>query len=387
MPSEGSSRKAVVSQFFTKPSSSSQKKAAVGSSSTSSSSPAVRKDRTSLKKQTSIISLSSSDGVDDLDDDIQIIDAVSTSNKRKASTTINSSSSFSALLHQVNNNANNSEAPNKKVKVAPLFERVKNAGVVSSPAVKKEEDAALSQRLSQWKFAAAGDQRNGTPPAAAGGATTGHTNDSDVETYASASSSPFPEVGKSNEAVLARRAHVRKMLLGINTEWRRPPDEEETAMSVDQDDAVVNDEDDAASHDQPMPSTSKLHSKTTAPDLSQFASSTTTKSKAKKGKAIIADKKGKSKATEPEGIKYTPLEQQVLEIRKQYVSSPSLFSCSIVLSDTAGSFQPDVILIVEVGYKFKFFGEDAKIAARELNIGKRLHCLVRPGKALLTHCH
>ena len=30
--------------------------------------------------------------------------------------------------------------------------------------------------------------------------------------------------------------------------------------------------------------------------------------------------------------------------------------------------QPDTLLLVEVGYKFKFFGEDAKIAAKELNI-------------------
>jgi hypothetical protein len=325
-----------VSQFFTKPSSSSQKKAAAGSS--SSSSPAI-KDRTSLKKQTSIISLSSSDGVDgiddDDDDDIQIIDAVSTSNKRKATTTINSSSSTSALLH---NNANNSEGPNKKVKVAPLFERVKNAGVVPPPAVKKEEDAALSQRLSQWKFAAAGSQRNDTPPVTAGGA--GHTNDSDVENR-SASSSPLPEVGKSNEAVLARRAHVRKMLLGINTEWRRPPDEEDSAMTVDQDDAVLNDEDDTASNDQPAAGTSKLPSKPIAPDLSQFASSTNTKTKAKKGKVMTADKKGKGKATEPEGIKYTPLEQQVLEIRKQYVSSPSFFLPLVLpLLTTATLFSP-----------------------------------------------
>jgi len=28
----------------------------------------------------------------------------------------------------------------------------------------------------------------------------------------------------------------------------------------------------------------------------------------------------------------------------------------------------DAILIVEVGYKFKFFGEDARIAAKELGI-------------------
>ncbi|KAJ3189335.1 Mismatch repair protein msh3 [Gaertneriomyces sp. JEL0708] len=45
--------------------------------------------------------------------------------------------------------------------------------------------------------------------------------------------------------------------------------------------------------------------------------------------------------------KYTPLEQQYLDIKGQ---------------------NPDCLLIVEVGYKFRFFEDDAKIAAKELNI-------------------
>ncbi|CAG0885883.1 unnamed protein product [Darwinula stevensoni] len=45
--------------------------------------------------------------------------------------------------------------------------------------------------------------------------------------------------------------------------------------------------------------------------------------------------------------KYTPLEQQFLEVKKQY---------------------PGVVLFVECGYKFRFFGEDAEIASKELNI-------------------
>uniref|UniRef100_A0A8D0G6W9 DNA mismatch repair protein MSH3 n=1 Tax=Sphenodon punctatus TaxID=8508 RepID=A0A8D0G6W9_SPHPU len=44
---------------------------------------------------------------------------------------------------------------------------------------------------------------------------------------------------------------------------------------------------------------------------------------------------------------YTPLELQFLEMKKQY---------------------KDAILCVECGYKYRFFGEDAEIAARELNI-------------------
>ncbi|KAH7417418.1 DNA mismatch repair protein msh3 [Cadophora sp. MPI-SDFR-AT-0126] len=45
--------------------------------------------------------------------------------------------------------------------------------------------------------------------------------------------------------------------------------------------------------------------------------------------------------------KLTPLELQVLDIKRKHM---------------------DTLLIVEVGYKFKFFGEDARIAAKELSI-------------------
>ncbi|TKA56264.1 hypothetical protein B0A53_01556 [Rhodotorula sp. CCFEE 5036] len=59
--------------------------------------------------------------------------------------------------------------------------------------------------------------------------------------------------------------------------------------------------------------------------------------------------KGKSTAASPGGasVKYTPLEQQVLALRKA---------------------NPGVLLIVEVGYKFRFFDEDARVASRILNI-------------------
>ncbi|KAF7813276.1 DNA mismatch repair protein MSH3 isoform X1 [Senna tora] len=43
--------------------------------------------------------------------------------------------------------------------------------------------------------------------------------------------------------------------------------------------------------------------------------------------------------------KYTPLEQQVVELKSKY---------------------PDVLLMIEVGYKYRFFGEDAEVAARVL---------------------
>ncbi|KAJ2448617.1 Mismatch repair protein msh3, partial [Coemansia sp. RSA 2337] len=47
------------------------------------------------------------------------------------------------------------------------------------------------------------------------------------------------------------------------------------------------------------------------------------------------------------GVKYTPLEIQVLEAKERH---------------------PDILLAVEVGYKYRFFGEDARIASRVLGI-------------------
>ncbi|RDW94014.1 mismatch repair protein MSH3 [Aspergillus mulundensis] len=47
------------------------------------------------------------------------------------------------------------------------------------------------------------------------------------------------------------------------------------------------------------------------------------------------------------GGKLTPMEKQVIEIKRKHM---------------------DTILLVEVGYKFRFFGEDARVAAKELSI-------------------
>jgi len=60
-------------------------------------------------------------------------------------------------------------------------------------------------------------------------------------------------------------------------------------------------------------------------------------------------KKAQGKASAPKSGKgkLTPLEKQVVDIKTQY---------------------PDTILVVEVGYKYRFFGEDARIASKELSI-------------------
>ncbi|PHU22980.1 DNA mismatch repair protein MSH3 [Capsicum chinense] len=54
-----------------------------------------------------------------------------------------------------------------------------------------------------------------------------------------------------------------------------------------------------------------------------------------------------SKCHEIVNPKYTPLEQQVVELKAKY---------------------PDVLLMIEVGYKYRFFGQDAENAARVLGI-------------------
>lgn len=56
----------------------------------------------------------------------------------------------------------------------------------------------------------------------------------------------------------------------------------------------------------------------------------------------------KGKATAKKGgRKLTPMEKQIIDIKREHM---------------------DTVLVVEVGYKFRFFGEDARTAAKELNI-------------------
>ncbi|KAF2749987.1 DNA mismatch repair protein MSH3 [Sporormia fimetaria CBS 119925] len=55
----------------------------------------------------------------------------------------------------------------------------------------------------------------------------------------------------------------------------------------------------------------------------------------------------KGAATKKAGSKLTPMEKQYLDIKRKHL---------------------DAVIVMEVGYKFKFFGEDARIASKELGI-------------------
>jgi DNA mismatch repair protein MSH3 len=267
----------------------------------------------------------------------------------------------------------------KKVKVAPLFERTKGL-----PAVKREEGTSAGaarsagvqdslNRLQQWKFSAT--------PAVAKAASP-----SESQTNGLPSSSPLPEVpgvSKADKALEAQRAQVRKRLLGHETSWQRhTEDEARSPPATEPNSASEEDEDEA-----PVASTSKAkgkgkgrvsdQDKENIPPAasSRFASFASAGKDAKdgtaKGKGKKTDAKGKGKAKEAEtGVKYTPLEQQVMDIKKRNVGTVAIQVRRVPNLTLFTGTQPDVLLIVEVGYKFKFFGDDAKIASKELNIGK-----------------
>jgi Mismatch repair ATPase (MutS family) len=55
----------------------------------------------------------------------------------------------------------------------------------------------------------------------------------------------------------------------------------------------------------------------------------------------------KGKGAKKAASKLTPMEKQVIEIKRQNMNT---------------------VLVIEVGYKFRFFGEDARTAAKELGI-------------------
>ncbi|KAF9975236.1 Mismatch repair protein msh3 [Actinomortierella ambigua] len=95
------------------------------------------------------------------------------------------------------------------------------------------------------------------------------------------------------------------------------------------------------------------NTKTDAMTTKTTPSTTSTTATAKAGqdawKAVMLGGGGGSSGSRGKKDKspFTPLEKQFIEIKQQY---------------------PDAILCIEVGYKFKFFGEDAQIASKELSI-------------------
>lgn len=337
MPVEANGRKTVTSQFFP---------TQAGSSSSSSK---KQRDPVPLSKQTSIISLSSSDGVE-VDDDIQFIEDksvaqargvtssnVSNSKKRKSAPSISNGSNNNPEKNQhsmvsLNGGTDASQSNNKKPKVAALFERAKNGGKLST-VVKSEETGASLQKLQQWKFAgdpqSEGQKRNGRTSSPTD-ATTKTVNAVSVSN--TTSSSPLPDIGsdsKTREVIAARRAKVRKMLLGIDTNWRKSAlVADDTGSNKENAEDRMDESAEENDSDGPVASTSKSVQSGTSSHFAKFASNASAKTTNGVGQDEKAGKKGKGMGKgkeravqlEPD-VKYTPLEQQVLDIKAKYVGS------------------------------------------------------------------
>ncbi|SPO27823.1 related to DNA mismatch repair protein [Ustilago trichophora] len=152
----------------------------------------------------------------------------------------------------------------------------------------------------------------------------------------------------------ARHEAFRKKLLGSNFAIDRharnqmqieemsshdpfSPSERRTSALIGEQEAIVINDDD---HDE----AASGEGTSTVNRFTQFASSSTSTTASARGSKA----KGKSKASETDSDRtYTPLEKQILELKAAH---------------------PGVLLIIEVGYKLKFYGEDARIASKELNI-------------------
>lgn len=129
-----------------------------------------------------------------------------------------------------------------------------------------------------------------------------------------------------------------------------PPSDGMGAMDVDEEAGALAeeiDDDDAGEG----PSTNAFSQYASSSKVTPVAGkSSTNKQNGKASVRTSSDKgkgKGKGKATGEEGVLYTPLEKQIMALKEEH---------------------PGVLLIIEVGYKLKFYGEDARIASRELNI-------------------
>jgi DNA mismatch repair protein MSH3 len=162
--------------------------------------------------------------------------------------------------------------------------------------------ASSSKSLDQWRF----DQN----------AAVSHHNDGTVD---------LSQSQRTAEQEARHAAFTRRLLVSIERKDKREQEKKEAAASsVEKQDSNQIDDDDEVEEGE---SSNKI---------AEFAA---------------AAPNGKGRATKEaaptDGIKYTPLEKQYFELRKQY---------------------PLVMLCIEVGYKYKFYGEDARVASRELNI-------------------
>ncbi|KAH7910649.1 muts domain V-domain-containing protein [Hygrophoropsis aurantiaca] len=135
-----------------------------------------------------------------------------------------------------------------------------------------------------------------------------------------------------------RREEFKRVLLSQNSVFDfRPPDEEESPERMEEDaDPAQEDGNESADSDEAFK------------QLTDLFSNKSGKAKGK-SKKVAGSSKSKKKAEEigPSGQAYTPSEKQIIQLIQA---------------------NPDTVLMIEVGYKFYFHEESAKIASKELGI-------------------
>lgn len=142
-----------------------------------------------------------------------------------------------------------------------------------------------------------------------------------------------------------RHDRARSILLGDRNLFRSRASPHETEFDVDDMDDLDNKVNDTTHVSDDDEETDQQFSEL----MEMFSNS---KGKATKGRRSaptlkVSSKQKKATEVGPSGQTYTPLELQIRELKTKY---------------------PDTILMVEVGYKVRFFGEDAKIASQALGI-------------------
>ncbi|TCD65621.1 Mismatch repair protein msh3 [Steccherinum ochraceum] len=157
-----------------------------------------------------------------------------------------------------------------------------------------------------------------------------------VDKYRFEPGSPVKEkpLVRGGDASRSQRTERLRKILDDRNLFRRSDDAEDPVGDSDHD----ADEEKDAEHDI-EPSASTLEN-----TLEFFRNVTAKPRGTQRGKAPHAKK---AQEIGPSGLPFTPLELQIRDLRKQHTGT---------------------LLMFEVGYKFRFFGDDATIAAKELGI-------------------
>ncbi|KAH7922832.1 hypothetical protein BV22DRAFT_1113691 [Leucogyrophana mollusca] len=174
--------------------------------------------------------------------------------------------------------------------------------------------------------------------------------------FTSSQSAPSESRNSREEASRnRRREEFKRVLLGDNNIFLRTPDEEARSEEVEEDvhQEAQEDDEDSADSDQAFKQLTDLfsHKSSKGKGKSKAASSSKLKT------THVSKAKNKVEDIGPSGQPYTPSEKQILQLIKE---------------------NPGTVLMVEVGYKFYFHEDSAKIASKELGI------IAYPRRNLLT---